>query len=78
MATKFSNTFEEFTLVEFLSNFSLPVSLGDLKELFENEVNNLIVSVENIRCYNCRLSMSLGSNSDGGLAVAAQTDCAGN
>ena len=39
LSRKFSSTFAEFTLAEFLSNFSLPVSLGDLKELFENEVN---------------------------------------
>ena len=67
--------------MEFLSNFSLPVSLGDLKELFENEVNNLIiiVSVKNTFLHDkYRLSLLLGSNSDGGLAVAAQTDCAGN
>ena len=39
LSRKFSSTFAEFTLAEFLSHFSLPVSLGDLKEMFENEVN---------------------------------------
>lgn len=38
LARKFSSAFSQFMLVEFLSNFSLPVSLGDLKDLFENEV----------------------------------------
>ena len=39
LSRNFSSTFTAFTLAEFLSNFSLPISLGDLKELFENEVN---------------------------------------
>ena len=40
LTRKFSSDFSQFTtLAEFLSNFSLPVSLGDLKELFENEVS---------------------------------------
>lgn len=43
LSRKFSSTFAEFTLAEFLSHFSLPVSLGDLKELFENEVGSTII-----------------------------------
>ena len=35
LSRKFSSTFAEFTLAELLSNFSLPVSLGDLKELLK-------------------------------------------
>lgn len=45
LSRNFSSTFAEFTLAEFLSNFSLPVSLGDLKELFENEVNSEILLI---------------------------------
>ena len=71
MATKFSDDFDDIPLVEFLSNFSLPVSLGDLKELFENEVHfvNTIdaayLTFVSIDLY------TLESHSDGSVAVTA-------
>jgi len=38
LSKTFSESFPGISLAELLSNFSLPISLGDLKQLFPEEV----------------------------------------
>ena len=77
LSRKFSSTFADFTLAEFLSHFSLPISLGDLKELFENEVISWIIQNYHMQpILNTCQSLS-GGDWDGCVALTAQTDCTG-